>query len=134
ASARPGTNQGVTEYHYMPSCSVCGSHTSGISVDGRGLVWFDDSLQDEVGSHPIGGGQFSFYPSRAHPHDGLNVDKQNRIWFTQENGNHLVVAIQPPSAPVALAQDSFPRANRSLWRTASGGQRWESDADRQAVF
>ena len=94
ASAQPGTNQGVTEYHYTPSCSSCGSHTSSISVDGRDLVWFNDSLQNDVGSFPIGGGQFSFYASQGHPHDGLNIDKQNRIWFTQESGNHLVVAIQ----------------------------------------
>jgi streptogramin lyase len=114
ASALPGTNQGVTEYHYTPSCGNCGSHTSGISVDGRGLVWCTDSLQDDFGSLPIGGGSFSFYPSRAHPHDGLNVDKQNRIWFTQEGGNRLVTVVQSSSVPVALAQGSLQRANQSL--------------------
>lgn len=93
ASARPGSNQGVTEYHYTPACSACNSHTSGIGIDGHGLVWFDDSLQNDIGSLPIGGGQFSFYPSEEHPHDGLAIDKQDRIWLTQESGNHLVLAI-----------------------------------------
>jgi len=106
ASAQPGTNQGVTEYHYTPACRNCGSHTSGISVDRRGLVWFDDSLQDDIGSLAIGRGKFAFYPSEAHPDDGFDVDKQDRIWFAQESGNHLVVVVQPP-APVALAQDFF---------------------------
>src|SRR5579859_6183374 len=133
-NARPGTNQGVTEYHYTPSCNNCGSHTSGISVDGQGLVWCTDSLQDDFGSLPIGGGSFTFYPSRAHPHDGLNVDKQNRIWFTEESGNHLVSALQSSPAPVALAQDSFQRVNQSLWGNASDGQRWGSDANRLTAF
>ncbi len=33
SAAQPGTNNGVTEYSYTPSCSSCGSHTSGISAD-----------------------------------------------------------------------------------------------------
>src|SRR6266568_4813663 len=43
AAAQPGTNNGVTEYHYTPSCSSCGSHTSGISSDKQGLIWLDNS-------------------------------------------------------------------------------------------
>ena len=77
AAAQAGTNNGVTEYSYTPSCSTCGSHTSGISADKQGLIWLDDSLQNTFGSFPIGGGAFSFYNSPGnHPHDGLNVDSQ----------------------------------------------------------
>ena len=36
AAAQPGTNNGVTEYHYTP-----GSLTSGFSADKQGLIWFD---------------------------------------------------------------------------------------------
>ncbi|MBV9710126.1 MAG: hypothetical protein JO011_04300, partial [Ktedonobacteraceae bacterium] len=76
ASAQPGTNNGVTEYHYTPSCASCGSHTSGISVGKQGYVWLDDSLQNTYGSFPLDASSgFTFYntPSGGHPHDGLNV-------------------------------------------------------------
>src|SRR5205085_10155220 len=60
-AARPGTNRGVTEYHYTPSCPSCGSHTSGIRADHQGLIWLDDSLQNTFGSFPVGGTAFTFY-------------------------------------------------------------------------
>jgi streptogramin lyase len=159
AAAQPGTNNGVTEYHYTPSCGSCGSHTSGISVDKQGLIWLDDSLQNTFGSFPIGGGSFSFYNSPGgHPHDGLNVDSQNRVWFDEEFANKLAVAIQsgsptPTSTPTAtatptstptptptpasgapLGTDTFQRANQSLWGTASDGQTWGGDANSRSVF
>src|SRR6266516_4634762 len=148
AAAQPGTNNGVTEYHYTPSCSSCGSHTSGISADKQGLIWLDDSLQNTFGSFPIGGGSFSFYdsPTAGHPHDGLNVDSQNRIWFDEEFANKLAEAIQSgsltptatttatPGPGATLATDTFQRANQSFWGTASDGQTWGGDANSQAVF
>ena len=100
AAAQPGTNDGVTEYLYTPSCGSCGSHTSGISAGKQGLIWLDDSLQNTFGSFPLGGGTFSFYNSPTgggHPHDGLKVDSQNRVWFDEEFANKLAVAI--PSDP-----------------------------------
>ena len=160
AAAQPGTNNGVTEYPYTPSCGSCGSHTSGISADKQGLIWLDDSLQNTFGSFPIGGGSFSFYNSPGgHPHDGLNVDSQNRIWFDEEFANKLAEAIQgsptptpmptstPTSTPTAtptstptpvpgtpLGTDTFQRANQSLWGTASDGQTWGGDANSQSAF
>src|SRR5229473_10365 len=99
-AAQPGTNNGVTEYHYTPSCGSCGSHTSGISTDKQGLIWLDDSLQNTFGSFPVGGGSFSFYNSPGgHPHDGLNVDSQNRVWFDEEFSNKLAEAIQSSGSP-----------------------------------
>lgn len=96
SAAVPGTNSGVTEYHYTPTCSSCGSHTSGITVDDRGLIWLDDSLQNTFGSFPVGGGNFSFSNSPgSHPHDGLKVDSQNRIWFDEEFANKLAQATGP---------------------------------------
>ena len=94
AAAQPRTNNGVTEYFYTPSCGTCGSHTSGISFDKQGLIWLDDSLQNTFGSFPVGGGSFSFYNTKGHPHDGLNVDLQSRIWYDEEFANNLALAIQ----------------------------------------
>jgi len=96
SKALPGTNLGVSEYFYTPACGSCGSHTSGIGADHHGLIWLDDSLQNTFGSFPVAGGSFRFFksPSGGHPHDGLNVDAQNRIWFDEEFANRLAVATQ----------------------------------------
>ncbi len=109
AAARPGTNNGVTEYAYTHSCSSCGEHTSGIKADRQGLIWLDDSLQDNFGSFPIGGGSFSFYEADGHPHDGLYVDTQNRIWFSEE----FAFAVPSTGTPTLVAITS---------RNASGSQ------------
>jgi len=159
SSARPGTNNGVTEYPYTPTCTNCGAHTSGISADKQGLIWFDDSLQNIFGSFPAGGGSFSTYSTQGHPHDGLNIDTQNRIWFDEEFANKIAVAIPssssstptptatstptptstltPTSTPTSgttLGQDTFQRANQSLWGTASDGQKWGGDANTSSAF
>ncbi len=106
SQAVPGTNKGVTEFAYQKPCGNCGSHTSGISVDSNGLIWFDDSLQNIFGSFPdSGSGSFTLYnapTTNGHPHDGLNVDGQNRIWFSEEFANKLAQAVQtgvPISTP-----------------------------------
>ncbi|GAC1392716.1 MAG: hypothetical protein NVSMB38_17210 [Ktedonobacteraceae bacterium] len=162
ALAKPGTINGVTEYPYHQSCSNCGSHTSGISVDSHGKIWFDDSLQSIYGSFPeSGNGAFALYntPSQnAHPHDGLNVDKQDRIWFDEEFMNKLALAIQSgggtptptptmgtptltPTTPTTtptpgqtLGQDTFQRANQKYWGRASDGQAWGGDANSVNAF
>src|SRR5712692_9689811 len=106
SQAVPGTTNGVTEYAYPATCTTCyGTHTSGITFDSNGLIWFDDSMQGFFGSFPdTGQGTFSMYaaPTPQHPHDGINVDSQNRIWFTEEFANKLAEAIQtnaPPPSP-----------------------------------
>ncbi|HYX51016.1 MAG TPA: hypothetical protein VE843_14815, partial [Ktedonobacteraceae bacterium] len=46
--------------------------------------------------------EYSAPTQNAHPHDGLNVDAQNRIWITEEFANKLAKAIQnaaPTPAP-----------------------------------
>ena len=151
--ALPGTNTGVTEYAYPQICTTCtSSHTSGISVDGYGQVWFDDSEQEAFGSFPdTGTGSFNMYmaptPQNGHPHDGLNVNSQNRIWFTEEFANKVAEAIQTivtpspttiptpsPTPMITLAQDTFQRANQALWGTASDGQTWGGDANTNSAF
>jgi virginiamycin B lyase len=128
AQATPGTNNGVTEYAYPASCTTCwGTHTSGISIDSYGQVWFDDSLQGIFGSFPdTGTGSFSVYSAptqNSHPHDGLSVDEQNRIWFTEEFANKLAKAVQNnvPSSSPTISQSPGVTASPSPFVTPSPG-------------
>ena len=143
AKALPGTNNGVTEYSYPKICTGCtSSHTSGISVDGYGQIWFDDSEQGIFGSFPeTGKGIFNVYlvptTPNAHPHDGLNVDTHNRIWFTEEFANKLAEAVQTSvtsTLVVTLAQDNFERPDHALWGTASDSLTWGGDANTSSAF
>jgi streptogramin lyase len=126
--AQAGTNLGVTEYAYPATCGSCGgTHASGISVDSNGLVWFTDALQSIFGSFPdSGSGSFSVYQTptqNSHPHDGLNVDNQNRIWFTEEFANKLAVATQtnvpPPTPTVGTSPTTTPTKTSSPTATPS---------------
>jgi len=92
------TNNTVKEYAYPQTCKGCSTHSSGISVDSNGLIWFDDSQQNTFGSFlDTGTGSFSMYnapSSRSHPHDGLRVDSSNRIWFDEQYAEKLAEAVQ----------------------------------------
>ena len=153
ALAKPGTGNGINHYNYHLS----NTHTSGISVDSYGKIWFDDSIHSIYGSFPENGtGAFSIYNTptqNSHPHDGLNVDKQNRVWFDEEFINKLALATQPgssnpsptattaptltPTTPTSgqtLGQDTFQRANQSHWGNASDKQTWGGDANKLNAF
>jgi streptogramin lyase len=167
AASAPGTTKGVTEYFYHPPCASCGMHTSGIAIDKNGQVWFTDSLQSILGSFNKSTAAFALYntpTSNSHPHDGLNIDAQNNLWFTEEFANKLghvalsttgtgtatptatatststpsptatATATTTPVAGATLGQDTFQRANQSLWGKASGGQTWGGDANTATVF
>ncbi|MBV9690889.1 MAG: hypothetical protein JO202_14420 [Ktedonobacteraceae bacterium] len=77
-----------------PNPTVCsGTHISGIGVDGKGLIWFDDSLSGRVGYLNPFTGQVvvrTLDKSDAHPHDGLSFDNMNTLWFTEQNASALV--------------------------------------------
>ncbi len=105
--AKSGTSKGVTEYTVpypdsaCPNANDCAMHISGIGVDGTGTVWFDDSLTARLGSFTPNTGTFSMLPplgggflSNAHPHDGLAVDGNNTIFFTEEFANKLGEVLQ----------------------------------------
>lgn len=128
SAARSGTNSGVSEYVYPRLCQTCAVHTSGISVDHNGRVWFADSLQNMVGSFPSNGsGVFTLYnspTSNSHIHDGVNVDAQNTVWFTEEFGNKLgsivpsssqspVPAASPPVATPGHTPTSTPPVSKT---------------------
>ena len=92
ANAQPGTNSGVSEFHYPAPCTNCGTHTSGIGASSDGLIWFDDSLQCIVGHFSLSTKAWKLYntpTSGSHSHDGLAVDSSNRIWFDEEFANKL---------------------------------------------
>jgi len=106
------TSNGVTEYAVpQPTCnpgSGCGTHISGIGVDSRGTVWFDDALSSRIGSYVPSTNTFTMTVieggtgSNAHPHDGLAVDQNNNVWFTEEFASKLGEVLQSPTgAPVS---------------------------------
>src|SRR5712692_7318337 len=105
SQAADGTNNGVTEYAVpSPNCppnSNCASHISGIGVDSNGVVWFDDALSSRYGSFTPSNppaSQFSIYiiggcvTNNTHPHDGLTVDSNNNVWFSEVFVNTLTEA------------------------------------------
>lgn len=69
--------------------SCPGTHISGMSVDSKGRVWFDDSLSARVGYYNPATGlvkTLTLTNTSAHPYDGLAVDAGNNTWFTEEYG------------------------------------------------
>ncbi len=105
SQAADGTHNGVTEYSVpSPNCpanSGCATHISGIGVDSNGVVWFDDALSSRYGSFTPSNppaSQFSIYiiggcvTNNTHPHDGLTIDSNNNVWFSQEFANTLTQA------------------------------------------
>jgi streptogramin lyase len=102
SQAADGTNNGVTEYSApLPNCppnSSCATHISGIGVDSSGTVWFDDALSSRYGSFTPSSSQFNIYiiggcvTNNTHPHDGLTIDSNNNIWFSEEFANTLAEA------------------------------------------
>ncbi len=71
----------------------CGNHISGIAVDSKGMVWFDDHLSNRVGVlNPAangGSGTFTAIKVSTEPNDGLAIDSNGNTWFTEDYGNKL---------------------------------------------
>ncbi|MGH2495807.1 MAG: virginiamycin B lyase family protein [Ktedonobacteraceae bacterium] len=66
-----------------------GTHISGIAVDSKGRIWFDDSLSARVGNYDPATGvtkTLTLMNTGAHPYNGLAVDAGNNTWFTEEYG------------------------------------------------
>ena len=102
AEASPGTTDGVTEYQYPLVCTTCGTHTSGISIDPNGTIWFDDSLQNIFGTFTPSTATFNVAATPTaggHPHDGMNVDKAGNVWFDEEFANKLAESGPNVSVP-----------------------------------
>lgn len=90
-----------TSTNYSVSADACtnpttckGTHISGLSIDQKGNVWFDDSLSNRVGYLVPPTGQVvarTLTTINAHPYDGLAVDSYNDVWFTELYGSLLVM-------------------------------------------
>jgi virginiamycin B lyase len=87
-----------TDLRYRVYSGVClspincaGTHISGIRVADNGDVWFSDSLNERVGYLVPATGQVvaRVLPINSHPHDGLVLDNNGRVWFTEEYGMQL---------------------------------------------
>ncbi len=91
SQAVKGTSNGVHEYT-TPGCSGCNAHVSGVAVDNAGVVWYDDSLRNVVGSYNPATNSFSTpisIKNGGHPHDGLTVASDNTVFFVEEFGQKL---------------------------------------------
>ena len=74
--------------------SACGTHISGIGIDNKGDIWFDDSLSERVGylipsTKQVVAKTLSNKDSSAY--DGLAVDSYNNVWFTEPYSSNIVM-------------------------------------------
>jgi len=56
------------------------------------MIWFSDSLASQIGSFVPSSQAFGFLTLSscgAHPHDRVNIDPSNHIWWDEEFGNSL---------------------------------------------
>ncbi|GAC1392717.1 MAG: hypothetical protein NVSMB38_17220 [Ktedonobacteraceae bacterium] len=120
SQAQPNASNGVAEY--PTPCNGgngCpnGSHISGIGVDGTGTVWFDDSLAARIDSFNPTSKIFStpivLSSPNAHPHDGLAIDNNNTIFFSEEFANKFGEITQTgvPTPPPGSTPSSTPPTN-----------------------
>jgi len=81
----------TTEYPVPPPCRReynC-THISGIAADGHNNIWFTDSLNATVGYLVPATGKVHarlIHDASAHPHDGLTVQSNGTLWFTEQYG------------------------------------------------
>ncbi len=76
------------------------THISGISIDKDGNIWFSDSLNATVGYFVPSKQIAKIQPltdSNAHPHDGLAVQSNGTVWFTEQFGSLLPGELQGPA-------------------------------------
>jgi streptogramin lyase len=73
---------------------------SGIAADKDGNIWFSDSLNATVGYFIPSKRTAKIQPltdSNAHPHDGLVVQSNGTVWFTEQFGSLLPGELQGPA-------------------------------------
>src|SRR5216684_3568043 len=125
SQAVPGTNQGVTEYAYTPPCTTCGEHTSGISFDSNGLIWFDEEFANKLAKAVQ-----TIAPTPT-PTSGSSPTPTNTVLPSPTPTLSPTVS---PTPGTTLAQDNFQRANQTHWGKASDGLTWGGDANSVNVF
>ncbi len=85
--------QNVQHYKVATTCrrppDNC-THTSGIASDKQGNIYFSDSLNATVGCYIPSKGIAKIQPlidPNAHPHDGLALQSNGTLWFTEQYGS-----------------------------------------------
>jgi virginiamycin B lyase len=93
----PRTGSSKSFLVYSGTCtpaSCTGTHISGIAADSQGHIWFTDSLSQRIGYLIPSTGQFvarTLKYNNAHPNDGLVIDSNDRIWFSEQFARTLTM-------------------------------------------
>ena len=95
-----GTNRVFPVYtgFCLDALTCKGTHISGVRADDKGNVWFTDSISGRVGYLVPATGQVvtRTLALTSHPHDGLILDKNGRVWFTEQDA--FVLSVWPMSS------------------------------------
>jgi virginiamycin B lyase len=88
------TTQAVTHFKVATQCRRVNNctHTSGIAADRQGHIWFTDSLNATVGYFDPVNDIEKVQPIKdpnAHPHDGLVIQSNGTVWFTEQYGSQI---------------------------------------------
>ncbi len=100
--SKTAVNVDVSKGLCSPS-SCPSTHISGMGVDSKGNIWFDDSLSARVGYYNPASKTvktLTLSNSSAHPYDGLAVDSQNNTWFTEEFGGPTGMLGEVPAGTI----------------------------------
>lgn len=86
-------NGSVTHHKVAIACrraTNC-THISGIAADPQGNIWFTDSLNATVGYYIPKGIEITqgLHDPNSHPHDGLVVQSNGTVWFTEQFGSMM---------------------------------------------
>jgi virginiamycin B lyase len=93
----PGNGSNNIFNVYFGTCtpaSCTGTHISGIAADSQGHIWFTDSLSQRIGYLIPSSGQVvarTLKYANAHPNDGLAIDRDDRVWFSEQFAHTLTM-------------------------------------------
>jgi virginiamycin B lyase len=106
AELDPGNNNSVKHYSVAGTCrrppDNC-THISAIVADKQGNIWFTDSLNATIGYYMPTKNIVrlkQLHDPNSHPHDGLAVQSDGTIWFTEEFGS--LMKDDPVQGPVLV--------------------------------
>ena len=108
-----------------PPLPCSGVHISGMAVDSKNFVWFDDSLSNRVGYlNPADGTYVTMnminppVDVAPHTHDGLIVDANDNVWISEQNGFSLDKL--PPGSVIGAPYNTPAGPVAKSWYFAEG--------------